>query len=379
MLNPDNTRQRVLVFREKGKPGMGVASRLRTLAKSGRHLSVVTAGINSLRSYLEKQAVSAVVIDVGREIGATMSALRILKGFPAIPLFIFNGFLLPRIEEKAKEYTQVRYFEKNDKLDDCIALILAANERKTRTASDSLSLLQLMHLLNLEKWSGRITVTSEVEQGILNFRNGGLIDAATGTHTGRSAWEQMAAWENISVETFADNLPAGPTLPSAAPGATKMDSTQPGKQGNSAVMGNIESLHLIRQDRKLILNLKRLNLGVTEVRSALSTQLVMTDIFLSSNSRSLAGWNSNPLACSQFAAITRSLISSMQGSSFPALGAYYLVDLDGDQLAFIVVRDELQWGFLLKGLKDRLGLLLNIVLPMAMKALDESLAVELYG
>ncbi|HSQ35031.1 MAG TPA: hypothetical protein VLQ89_03470, partial [Candidatus Binatia bacterium] len=101
-----------------------------------------------------------------------------------------------------------------------------------------------------------------------------------------------------------------------------------------------------------------------------------TDIFLSDSSRSLAGWNSHPLACSRFASITRSLIDSLRISGFPRLGAYYLLDLNDDQLLFIVVKDELQWGFLLQGAKKHLGLLLNIVLPRALKALEDSLIVR---
>lgn len=358
---------------------MGVAAKLREYARNGNFLAVTNADIVSLRQTMEKRPVSAVVIDIGREIGATLAALRILKGFPDTPLFVFNGFLLPQIGEKAKEYKQVHYFEKRDELSDCISLILAASEGKYRAASHNISLLQFTQLLNLEKWSGRIVVTAGTDQGTLLFRSGSLFDAATDELTGRAAWKKMAAWENISVETFADNLPVealGVKLPPMAPIVKKKNSLHPGKQTDRAGPGNIESLHLVRQDRRLVLNLNKLNSGVTEIRETLLSQLLMTDIFLSNNSRSLAGWNSNPLACSQFAAITRSLVSSMQGSGFPDLGAYYLMDLDDDHLVFIVVRDELQWGFLLRGLKDRLGLLLNIVLPKALKTLDESLAVE---
>lgn len=379
MLNEDGKLRHILIFRDKGKPGMGVAAKLRKPTRNGNFLAVTTADIASLRQTLEEQPISAVVIDIGREIGATLAALRVLKGFPAIPLFIFNGFLLPQIEEKAKEYEQVHYFENHDALSDGISLILAASDGNNRGSSHSISLLQFMQLLNLEKWSGRIMVAAGTNHGILLFRRGGLIDAAADALTGRAAWEQMATWENISVETYADILPGktrGVRLSPMASPLKKTNTSQSSKSAGQTSVGSIESLHLVRQDRKLVLNLKKLNLGVTEIREALSAKLMLTDIFLSHNSRSLAGWNSSPLACSSFAAITKSLKNALQLSRFPALGAYYLLDLDDDQLVFIVVHEELQWGFLLQGVKDRLGLLLNIVLPKALKTLDGSIAVE---
>jgi hypothetical protein len=70
------------------------------------------------------------------------------------------------------------------------------------------------------------------------------------------------------------------------------------------------------------------------------------------------------------------LKSSLQISRFPALGAYYLLDLAADQLLFIVVKDELQWGFLLKETKECLGLLLNIILPKALAILEDAVTIQ---
>lgn len=379
MSNQDSTLSRILILRDRCKPGMGVAAKLRRFARSGNFLVVTSADMVSLRPILEEQPISAVVIDVGREVGATLAALRILKGFPAIPLFIFNGFLLPRIEEKAKERKRVHYFESQSRWGDFLTLILAAGAEKNRAEGHGISLMQFRQLLNLEKWNGWVTVSSGADQGKLFFQDGRLIGVATDELTGSPAWKRMAAWEKISAETCADKPPiaiAGIKISAGAQASNKTASSLPGKKADPATAGNIESLHLVRQNKKIALNLMKLNLGVMEIREALAAQLLMTDIYLSNNSRSLVGWNSNPLACSKFSAITRSLIHSLQTSGFPKLGAYYVLDLDDDQLVFIVVRDELQWGFLLKGVKDRLGLLLNIVLPKALKTLDESLAVE---
>ncbi len=333
----------------------------------------------SLRQKLEDQSISAVVIDVGREIGGTMTVLRIMKRFPTIPLFIFNGFMLPRIEEKTREYDLVHYYESQNQLDDFIAMVLAVVDRKKPAVSRGISLPQFLQLMNIEKWNGRVTITTGADQGILYLQDGRLVGAATGKLTGHDAWDKMASWENVSVETLSGRLPAdipGACIHQPAPAINKNAVLAPGTNSAQGNAGIIETLHLIRQNRRITLNLKTLNLAIEAIRDVLLTSLLRTDIFLSNNSLSLAGWNSHPLACSKFAIITRSLIASLQLSGFPSLGAYYLMDLNDDQLLFMVVTDELQWGFLLQGVKNRLGLLLNIVLPQALKALAECLSVQ---
>lgn len=379
MLNKEQGSVRILIFRDKGKPGMRVAPELQKLAKVREFKLVSAADPAELRQKLECQSIAAVVIDVGREIGDTMTVLRLLKGFPAMPLFVFNSFMLPRIEEKIRGYDHVHYSESRDRLEEFITMILTAVLEKKPGTIQGISLPQFLQLMNNEKWSGQVMVMSAAEQGFMYLQEGSLVSAAAGELTGHEALDKMAAWKNISVETLTGRHPADLPIPNEHnPALTmkKADSIGQDEMPGSHEGGNIEFLHLIRQNRKIGLDLKKLNLGIGAVRDILSASLIRTDIFLSDSSRSLAGWNSHPLACSRFAAITRSLIDSLRVCGFPRLGAYYLLDLDDDQLLFIVVKDELQWGFLLRGAKKHLGLLLNIVLPRALKVLEDSLIVR---
>jgi hypothetical protein len=113
-----------------------------------------------------------------------------------------------------------------------------------------------------------------------------------------------------------------------------------------------------------------------EIQDVLADCLVRMDIFLTTNGRSLAGWNSHPLACSAFTAVTRSVMASLQECSLPRLRHYYMLDLADEHTVLIMIEGELQWGLLLRGAKRQLGLLLNIVLPIALKALAEALQYE---
>jgi hypothetical protein len=379
MLNREQEPGRILIIQDKGKPGTRVAAALQKLAETLSTEIVTASGQSDLRQMLKTLALSAVVIDVGREIGDTLAALRILAGFSAIPLFIFNSFTLPRIEEKARGYDHIRYFENDLDLDGFISLVLAAVQKKKPGTIQGISLSGFLQLLNSEKWSGQVTVMAQGGKGLLLIRDGRLVDASCGELKGDAAWLEMAAWEEISVETQAKRIPGafrdGRGKTTALAPMPSPDS-RPKVETGRAVAGHIEFLHIRRPDRRISLNLKRINQALAGIRDILAASLLRTDIFLAEDGRSLAGWNSHPLACSQFAAITKSLKESLQACHFPPLRDYYLLDLEADQLLFIVITDDLQWGFLLQGTKERLGLLFNIVLPRAMAALTESLAVE---
>ncbi len=372
MLKAAQQTGRILIFKEAGKPKLRLAAELERSAAARQCGTETATDPADLRQLLEGGRIDAVVIDIGREIGNTLTILRVLKGFPAIPVFVFNSFMLPRIQEKAREYGHIHYWEDHSGMDEFIHSILDTVVQKKRDPIQNISLAGFLQLMKKEKWSGQIKVMAGADTGILSLQNGRLAGAAAMGLSGQAAWKKMAGWKDIAVETSIQPLPVqqhGAKSQSAPLG-------KGGAESGRSDPGNIEMLYISRHDRKLALNLKNLNQEVRAMRAMLSGQLLRTDIFLTENGRSLAGWNSHPLACSSFAVITQSLKSSLQISHFPDLGAYYLLDLADDQVVFMAVTDELQWGFLLTGAKERLGLLLNVVLPRALKALRESLAVE---
>jgi CheY-like chemotaxis protein len=370
MLDKAQETGRILIFKDAAKAKSPLAAELERSAAGQRCSVLMATDPARLRQLLQGGNIDAVVIDVGREIGHALAVLRVLKGQPAIPVFVCNSFMLPRIQEKAREYGQVHYWENDSGMDEFIHAVLDAVARKKRDHVQSISLDGFLRLMKKEKWSGQVRVLTGEESGMLSLRDGRLASASAMGLTGQAACRKMASWENIAVETSIQPLPA--RLQNARAAAAADDRPA----GVHADQGSIEMLYITRPDRKIALNLKRLNQAVEEMRALLPWQLLRTDIFLTENGRSLAGWNSHPLACSSFAAITKSLKDSLRLSRFPELGRYYLLDLAEDQLVFMAVTDELQWGFLLAGAKERLGLLLNIILPRALKSLGESLAVE---
>jgi hypothetical protein len=372
MLDSEQETGRILIVKDAAKAKSPLAAELERSAAAQRSSVLIATDPARLRQLLDSGDIDAMVIDVGREIGHALTALRVLKGFPGIPVFVCNSFMLPRIQEKVREYGHIHYWENQNSMEELIRSVLDTVRQKKSDRIQSISLAGFLRLMKKEKWSGQVKVMAGEESGILSLQDGRLADAAAIGLTGQAAWEKMAAWENIAVETSIQPVPARPRQP-RTPAAAARDH---GPVSGQADAGNIEMLCITRPDRKIAFNLKKLNQAVESMRAMLPGQLLRTDIFLTENGRSLAGWNSHPLACSSFAVITKSLKNSLQQCSFPDPGAYYLLDLADDQIVFMALCDELQWGFLITRAKEQLGLLLNIVLPRALKALRESLAIE---
>lgn len=377
MLNQNREFSHILIFKDKSNPGMGLAAQLYKSAKS-QHFKIKTVTDPAkFRQILESISINSVVIDVGREIGDTMTALRILEGVPAIPVFIFNGFLLPRVAEKSLEYDNVQYCEDYSNLDRFIAMILDELGKKRRGTIHGIDLGNFLQLMNSEKFNGQIIVTSGVKSGKFFLRAGQLISASMNDANNNMALVEMSSWKKVTVEIEEKppkNAPSSFVTPTHKPRKEKIASPHTIHPG--ANTGHIDILCFNYLHKRISVKISMLNSALKEIQVLLADELLRTDIFLTVNGRSIAGWNSHPLACSQFAAITSSLKNSLHISQFPPLGDYYLLDLDTDQLLFIVVTGELQWGFLLRGTKERLGLLLNIILPKALAFLKDAVTIK---
>ncbi|GEM_PF-2629126 len=373
-MKPTGGFRQVLVCESPDRPGMGIAAELQKYS-AGHHFKIIKAvGMDSARALLQTLSIAVAIIDVGREGGEAQALLRSIgRGFPALPLFVFNGFMIPGIAEKSGEYSHVRYCEEPGALDRFICLILDEVASKKKGMIEGILLANFLDWLAREKLSGQVVVSSGSQHGILFLQDGRLIAAHMGNTPSFSALAEMSAWEKVTVEIREGETPASAPAASVSARASRGKlEAQAREHGNNS----IETLRLTRCGRTLSIRIRALQLAVAAIRDMLHDSLLRIDVFLSTNGRSLTGWNSQPLACSAFAGITRSLADSLIASGFPQLGKYYLFDLANEMMVLIVVSGELQMGLLLARSKVSLGLLTNIVLPQAAKALNESVTIE---
>ena len=101
--------------------------------------------------------------------------------------------------------------------------------------------------------------------------------------------------------------------------------------------------------------------------------MLATDIYYTADAQSIAGFNSQPKACALFNRVTNDLKNSLNDAKFPALGNYYLMELEGDNMVVVVAMEDYQWGMLLDKTKVPLGLLLNVIIPKVIEQFKDVL------
>lgn len=122
------------------------------------------------------------------------------------------------------------------------------------------------------------------------------------------------------------------------------------------------------------MNVKKMKQAMEILKENLDDALMAADIYSSADGQSLVGMNSNPKACALFNRITNFMSDALQGSGFPNLNRYYLLDLSGNHMVIVIPMGDYQWGMLIKSDKAPLGLLLNVVLPKAVSSFQEAMA-----
>lgn len=359
----------VMIFENRDASEMRVATALRRATATMPLRLTTAADLPAIRQALQGTTADALVIEVGREAGDALAALRALAvGAPFVPLYVYNGFLLPRIGEKTREYPQVRYFEDQANLEACIAAILDELGQKRRGIIHGIALASFLGMMNQEKFSGRINVSSGGKQGTLFLSSGRLISAQMGGSRHNTALSEMSGWDKVSVEIREESQ-----APAAGRGVRLQQRDSLAWAGPSGTgCGRIDILRFTQQNRHLIVHVKQLQKAMAEVKAMLADHVLRMDVFLASDGRSLVGWNSHSLACSAFAAVTRSVSQALAGSGFPALRNYYLLELADGHTVVVLTRSALQWGLLLKGARSQMGLLLHVVIPKALRALAAS-------
>jgi hypothetical protein len=115
-----------------------------------------------------------------------------------------------------------------------------------------------------------------------------------------------------------------------------------------------------------------LEAAVQDLRNILREGLLATDIWERTAGLSLAGFNQQPVAVALFTRITEELDSSLRDSSFPSLGRYYLIDLDGNHTVVVINHGILLQGLLIDNKRANLGILISVAIPRMLEAISRA-------
>ena len=121
------------------------------------------------------------------------------------------------------------------------------------------------------------------------------------------------------------------------------------------------------------MNTKKLKDAIEVLKSDLGPALISCDIYPTGVGTPLVGFNSNPQAAALFDQVTGYIVKALDGSGFPLLDDYYMMDLKDNNLVVVLIFDDYQWDMLIDKDKVNLGLLLSIALPNAKKAMVEAI------
>jgi YesN/AraC family two-component response regulator len=371
---------------------------------------------------LEKEEVLVLITDIKMpEIDGLKLISHAMIHYPALPVVVMTAYGSPQINRIAQEKGVLRYLEKPIDFNEILRVILELLPRGKRRRIQGVTLPTFLQLLELEKSSCTLAVANENSRGFFFIRDGQLVEATAGELKGREAALAILDWNIIQIEVEEGcQQKAGSTMPSltevlleayrlkdekALADATDELSIEIDESDNwekpledGTASKNVFELEMplpdslpdpsVRQAnadniaiktpnnsiyKEVIMNIPKLNKAIESLKESLGNALLSTDIFSSDDAQTIAGWNSNPMACAIFSQFTAMLNRSLSDAKFPEIGRYYLLDLVDRKMLVVIPMGDFQWGMLIDGTKAQLGLLLNLAIPKAISAFEEAI------
>lgn len=138
------------------------------------------------------------------------------------------------------------------------------------------------------------------------------------------------------------------------------------------------AIHLLTPGVHIMIDveLDKLEETVAYLQKTLKDGLMATDIWDRGTGLSFAGYNAQPEAVALFNVLTDEVASTLEGSAFPGLGRYYVLDVEGDAMVVIIRHDDdLMQGILLNSVKVNLGVLFGMALPKVTRLVTEATVV----
>ncbi len=238
-----------------------------------------------------------------------------------------------------------------------------------------------------------LLVQSQGQEGSLFFENGQIVHAILDSQEGEEVIYELLTWEDGIFEIKQEVTPPKRTITAnwhslLLEGMRRLDEQDPRLRdttsktfedaevavGNSH--GDRHRTHGINKKEREVtkMNANKLDEAIEVMKKDMKGGLIATDIWTVADGQSLAGFNTQPKATALFNELTSYLVESLEGSGFPALGKYYVMDLVEGVMACVIPLGEYRWGMLLDSTKAPLGLLLNVVIPNAVDRFEEAIA-----
>jgi hypothetical protein len=285
-----------------------------------------------------------------------------------------------------------------------------------------ISLPSVLQVINLERQSCDIHAQADGRLGQLHFRDGNLVDAAAEDLVGEDAAYAILGWKNPEFEVSSDDAPrdrsieadlthllletarrqdeqeagfatADPAPSAGAAQAEPLSRPEPAPRVEPAPLVEPASpaepvpfagpaphaeaetaataVEAEPQRGPGALNAAALKRVIDIARDGVGEALISADVYSKDDGTSYVGVNSMPAACALFNQVTGRIGSSLDKSGLPALGRYYMAELADAKLMLVAPCGPCQLNLIVDSSRVQLGLLLNVILPEVLSALEE--------
>ncbi|MBU1220552.1 hypothetical protein KKF34_02875 [Myxococcota bacterium] len=106
---------------------------------------------------------------------------------------------------------------------------------------------------------------------------------------------------------------------------------------------------------------------VAELRESLENAVVATDIWNKKEGISIAGFNSQPTATKLFNDFYEFVESNLKSAQFPALGRYFLLELEQNNAVVIINYGSALQGFLVNMNRTNMGKVVSLAIPRLLR------------
>lgn len=179
-----------------------LASLTEGLAAYRDEFSVLTAANGrEATDILESRNVDVVVTDLKMPVMDGFELLAYLsRRHPLVPVIVMTAFGTPAIEDRLRALDAYGYLEKPIDFQALTDKVRAGLATSSRGHLRGIALFSFLQLLNLERKSCSLRITSRGREGSLHLVDGDVVDAAFGDLTGEPAAYEIVCWPDASIE-----------------------------------------------------------------------------------------------------------------------------------------------------------------------------------
>lgn len=164
---------------------------------------------------------------------------------------------------------------------------------------------------------------------------------------------------------------AGPPMAEPAEPAADAEEPQPEATSAAAAAAPAAASTAAPAAASAVLNAAGLKRVVQLAQDGIGDALLSADLFSSGDGTSYVGVNSQPAVCALVNQVTERMTWAFDKGGLPPLGRYYSAELADSRLLLVAPCGGLQLSLVVDTSRVQLGLLLNVVLPEVLAALEE--------